>query len=106
MGGVEATRRIRAIENGYFYATSAPPSVHSPPLPKPAYIVGMSASIESPVDWLAVGLDQMLPKPFSSSDIEELMLAMYSSQSLAAAVPVAVAAEPGLVPGALNAASS
>ena len=103
MGGVEATRRIRAIENEHFYTTSAPPSVHSLPAPKPAYIVGMSASITSPVDWLAVGLDQMLPKPFSSSDIEELMLAMYSSQSLAAAVPVA--AEPGLVPGALNAAS-
>ena len=35
-------------------------------------------SIENPTDWLAVGLDEMLPKPYTAADIEELLYEMTS----------------------------
>jgi CheY-like chemotaxis protein len=85
MCGVEATKRIKAMEQGRF-------SDQSPEAPKPAYLVGMSACIESPLDWLAAGLDEMLPKPFTALDIEGLLAAIYAGTSTVATTL------PGIVP--------
>jgi CheY-like chemotaxis protein len=90
LDGVGATRKIKALQDGWFAHKEL----------KPAYLVGMSASIENTAEWLAAGLDQMLPKPFTGPDIAELLLAMYPSKSSAAVSPrkVAATALPGHVP--------
>jgi CheY-like chemotaxis protein len=96
LDGVEATRKIRTLEAECFTASSLFP--RSSRALKPAYLVGMSASIESTEEWLASGLDEMLPKPFTAPDVKELLLAMYPSKPAAteaAAVPTAL---PGGVP--------
>jgi CheY-like chemotaxis protein len=80
--GMEAAREIKALQDGYFT------SVRGKQAPKPAYIVGMSASIENTAEWLAAGIDEMLPKPFTAVDIKELLLAMYPSRSASAEVPM------------------
>jgi DNA-binding NtrC family response regulator len=48
----------------------------------PAYIVGMSASIENSVEWHEAGVDEMLPKPFTALDIDQLLLSMCSTSTL------------------------
>jgi CheY-like chemotaxis protein len=96
---IEATRRIKNLEEEYFNTIPTRPSLtYFPTANKPAYVVGMSASIENPADWLAVGLDEMLPKPFSASDIETLLLAMHVAVT-------AVEEAPSSVPGYLDAVS-
>jgi CheY-like chemotaxis protein len=77
--GVEAAREIKALQDGYF--TSARSVTQAL---KPAYVVGMSASIENTAEWLAAGADEMLPKPFTGADIKELLLAMHPSKSASA----------------------
>jgi CheY-like chemotaxis protein len=75
--GVEAARKIKALQDGYFLSPNEMVrSFSADQMAKPAYIVGMSASIENPSDWIAAGVDEMLPKPFTADDIEELLLAM------------------------------
>jgi hypothetical protein len=49
----------------------------------PAYIVGMSASIENSMEWHEAGVDEMLPKPFTALDIDQLLLSMCSTSTLA-----------------------
>jgi CheY-like chemotaxis protein len=84
MDGVEACRQIKVLQGDYFasfHKMSHLSTAH--PSPKPAYVVGMSASIESPADWLAAGVDEMLPKPFKALDVHQLLRAMCSSTSMA-----------------------
>jgi CheY-like chemotaxis protein len=96
---IEATRRIKKLEKDYFNTISTRPSLtYYPTANKPAYVVGMSASIENPADWLAVGLDEMLPKPFSAFDIETLLLAMHVAVTAGEEVP-------SIVPGYIDAVS-
>jgi CheY-like chemotaxis protein len=74
--GVEVAREIKALQDGYL--TSDRGMKQSP---KPAYVVGMSASIENTAEWLTAGIDEMLPKPFAVADIRELLLAMHPSKT-------------------------
>jgi CheY-like chemotaxis protein len=111
LDGVGATREIRTLEVRCFTAASL--STRSSQALKPAYLVGMSASIENTEEWLAAGLDEMLPKPFTAPDIKELLLAMYPSKprakksalAMAAASEIAAASAtslPGGVPEAIH----
>jgi CheY-like chemotaxis protein len=87
MCGVTASRQIKELQDDYFNAVqwmSEPSGVNH--APKPAYVVGMSASIDNLSDWLTSGVDELLPKPFATSDIDHLLLAMYSS-SISSPVP-------------------
>jgi CheY-like chemotaxis protein len=106
LDGVGATRKIRALEAECFTASAVSLSARSSQASKPAYLVGMSASIENTEEWLAAGLDEMLPKPFTAPDIKELLLAMYPSKPRAkksalamAAASEMVAASATLLPG-------
>jgi CheY-like chemotaxis protein len=77
MDGVEAAKKIKQLQDAYFasfHKMSQVSTAHQSP--KPAYVVGMSASIESSVDWLAAGVDEMLPKPFKDLDVDQLLRAM------------------------------
>jgi CheY-like chemotaxis protein len=95
LDGVGATRKIRALEAECFTAVSL--SARSSQASKPAYLVGMSASIENTEEWLAAGLDEMLPKPFTAPDIKELLLAMYPSKPRAKKSALAMAAASEMV---------
>jgi CheY-like chemotaxis protein len=80
MCGVTASRQIKELQDDYFNAVqwmTSPPGVNH--ASKPAYVVGMSASIDNLSDWLTSGVDELLSKPFATSDIDHLLLAMYSS---------------------------
>jgi CheY-like chemotaxis protein len=83
MNGVEAARQIKALQAGHlnitsYRATTTSQFLSSDLVLKPAYMVGMSASIENSSCWLAAGVDEIIAKPFSASDIDQLLLAMYS----------------------------
>jgi CheY-like chemotaxis protein len=73
--GVEAARQIKSLQDAFFHTSRDNRGSRAP---KPAYVVGMSASIDNPADWLRAGLDELLPKPFTSDDIDQLLLAVYS----------------------------
>jgi CheY-like chemotaxis protein len=75
--GVEATRQINALQDGFFTSQKGKDGQDF----KPAYIVGMSASIENSTEWHEAGVDEMLPKPFTALDIDQLLLSMCSSTS-------------------------
>jgi CheY-like chemotaxis protein len=67
MDGMEAARQIKAMQGEYFGAARVLTGA------QPAHVVGMSASISSPADWLAAGVDECHPKPFTMQDIEGLL---------------------------------
>jgi CheY-like chemotaxis protein len=77
MCGVEAARQIKVLQSTFFAAFSSQ-------APTPAYVVGMSASIENATEWLEAGVDEMLNKPFLASDIDQLLLAICSRASTTA----------------------
>jgi CheY-like chemotaxis protein len=84
--GVEATRQIKGLQRSFSIpAQGISQLLSNAQDPKaayiPAYIVGMSASIENSTEWLDAGVDEMLPKPFSPLEIDNLLLAMCSSTS-------------------------
>jgi CheY-like chemotaxis protein len=74
MCGVEAARQIKVLQSTFF-------ATFSSQAPTPAYVVGMSASIENATEWLEAGVDEMLNKPFLASDIDQLLLATCSRAS-------------------------
>ena len=83
LDGVEAARQIKALQVAHFSPPLGLPEAFSAgQASKPAYIVGTSASIESPAAWLAAGVNEMLPKPFTNSDVEKLLLAVSSTKSV------------------------
>jgi CheY-like chemotaxis protein len=76
LDGVGAARQIKALQDAYFLCPRWTQSFLGRLAPRPAYIVGMSASIESPTEWLAAGVNEILPKPFKAFDIDQLLLSM------------------------------
>jgi CheY-like chemotaxis protein len=92
MDGVEATIQIKALQAGHLHSTSSHATIptgasRSDSVPKPAYMVGMSASIENTSGWLAAGVDEIIAKPFSADDIDQLLLAMYAGSPGALSLP-------------------
>jgi hypothetical protein len=75
----EAALQIKALQSSFFTSAKKPAS--------PAYVVGMSASIENSTEWLEGGVDETMPKPFTNLDVEQLLLAMYCGSSLPATPP-------------------
>jgi CheY-like chemotaxis protein len=71
MDGVEAARLIKGLQADHFGVGST----------QRAYVVGMSASIDTG-EWLAAGVDELMGKPCPVSDLQKLMQFIVTSRIL------------------------